>query len=199
MISIILPYLTANKCIDLFRKIIAENTTNEYEIIEIADQKDVYGSFNEGAKLANGDLLIFMNDDIFVSKGWDELYVKYVTGKTVGTGYLVEPGVAPVSYKNLEKDFGRTPTSYRHEDFMNWCDKEKSNTPEILQDTKGWYLPMAIKKEFFVDFPNEQKFPHPNDILLVDDLLPRLCYTFIMVASFAYHLQGYSHIKDNRS
>lgn len=191
MISIIVPYLSNSRCIDLFKNIIKENTISKYELIEIIDNTDVYAAFNEGVKKANGNIIILLNDDMFVCKGWDELYIKYAKGKTLVTGYLVEPGVIPVSSKNINKNFGKNPESYGRFEFEHWAEQIKTTLPESING-KGWYMPMAMEKKYFIEYPNEIKYPYPNDVLLIDNILEVQQYSFKKVASLCYHLQAFS-------
>ena len=118
--SIVLPYLSSNKCIDICKKMLHYNTINEYELIEIVDSKDVYKAFNDGVRSASHDIVILLNDDMFVSYGWDEPFLQYCKPNTVVTGYVVEPGRVPVSEKNLMYDCGLTPDTFDYIKFNSW-------------------------------------------------------------------------------
>lgn len=198
MLSIVVPYLSTSPCIGLFKELIEHNTNSDYELIEIIDSKDVYGAFNHGIRSAKGDVVVLLNDDMFVSKDWDIFYTKYAIGKTVCTGYLVEPGSISVSSRNIEKDFGRTPKNFKKEDFLSWAAHVKNTLPEVI-DGMGWFMPVAIEKKYWVEYPNENKFPYPNDIDLFDNILPKMGYSYKKVNSIVYHLQGFSHANVNRN
>ena len=191
MISIVVPYLSDSRCISLFKDLIKKNTVSKYELIEIIDETDVYMAFNNGVKEANGETVILINDDMFVSKEWDVPYIKYAKGKTLVTGYLVEPGVISVSNRNIQKDFGKIPEQYEEKEFQDWVDKVKLTTPEVIFG-KGWYMPMAMEKKYFIEYPNEIKYPYPNDVELIDKILPSMGYSFLKVNSFCYHLQAFT-------
>jgi hypothetical protein len=196
MLSIITPYLSNSKCIDLYKQILKENTHDkDYELVEIVDETDVYFAWNEGVRRAKGDIVVLINDDMFVPKDWDILYTKYAVGKTVVTGYVVEPGVISVSDRNLTIDFGKNPTTYQRDNFEKWVKENTGNIPEVVGG-KGWYMPLGMEKKYFVNYPNDIKFPHPNDITLIDNILPNLGYEFLKVNSFCYHLQAFSHNKN---
>jgi hypothetical protein len=196
MLSIITPYLSNSKCIDLYKEILRENTNDKnYELVEIVDETDVYFAWNEGVRRAKGDIVILINDDMFVPKNWDIFYTKYAVGKTVVTGYVIEPGVIPVSNKNITIDFGKNPKTYQRDNFENWVNQNTKDIPEAVEG-KGWYMPLAMEKKYFVDYPNEIKFPYPNDELLIDNILPSMGYKYLKVNSFCYHLQAFSHNKD---
>lgn len=197
MLSIIVPYLSTSPCIEIFKQMIKENTASEYELVEIVDSTDVYDAFNSGVKRANGELVALLNDDMFVGKDWDVNYVKYTKEKTVCTGYLVEPGVIPVSSRNIHKDFGRSPSSFRKEEFLKWSDEKRETLPEVI-DGMGWFMPLVMEKKHWIDYPNEKKHPHPNDIELLEKILPSMGYKYLKVNSVVYHLQAFttqSHLK----
>lgn len=195
-LSIIVPHLSHSKSIDLFKNIIKENThSKDYEIVSIVDTTDVYKAFNDGVKYSSGDVVVLINDDMFVQKNWDIEYIKYASGKTIVTGQVVEPGlVTGVSGKNIKMNFGDTPDSYERDKFEQWASEQVLKTA-VCNNSKGWYMPFAVEKKYFIEYPNEIKFPHANDITLFDDILPKMGYNFIKVNSFCYHLQGFSHIK----
>lgn len=195
MLSIVVPYLSNSPCIELFKQVIKENTYSKYELIELIDETDVYYAFNEGVKKSTGDVVVLINDDMFMSKNWDILYVKYAKGKTLVTGYLVEPGVIQVSDRNIQGDFGKNPNTYNRRGFEAWAKSQVDEIPEVING-KGWYMPIAIEKKYFIDYPNDIKYPHPNDVTLIDEIMPRQGYNFLKVNSFCYHLQGFTYYKN---
>lgn len=190
--SIILPYLSNSRCVDTCKKLLYYNTVNEYELIEIIDNTDVYKAFNDGVHSANNDIVILLNDDMFVSYGWDEHFLQYCKPNTVVTGYVVEPGRLPVSDKNIKYDCGTSPETFDYIKFNSFTEKQKKLHPTVTADL-GWYMPVAFYKPTFIEYPNHIRFPHPNDIELFHNILPKLNYNFIKVNSFIYHLQNYSN------
>jgi hypothetical protein len=192
--SIVIPYLSKSSCINLCKDILKENTKHSYELIEIIDSNDVYDAYNTGVAKASTNTVVLMNDDMFVSKNWDEYYIKHTKDKTICTGYLVEPGVIPVSNKNIMLDFGISPETFRKNEFQKWCDATSSVIPEFKENCKGWYMPISFNKDTFIPYPNTVKFPHPNDITLLDEILPMMGFKFLKVKSFVYHLQNYSRV-----
>ena len=189
-LSIVISYPSWSKSIDTFKKFLFENTTNKFELIEIVDKNDVYAAFNEGVKKASNENVICICDDMFVSKGWDELYLKYADGNTILTGYLIEPGVVPVSNRNIEYNCGTTPLEFNYEKFKNFINSIE--LPEIEYNKKGWYMPIMFYKSKYIDYPNENKFPYPNDVELIDKILPNRGFTFAKIRSYVYHLQCFS-------
>lgn len=191
MISVVLPYLSTSECIDTCKKYLLENTTNVCEIVEIIDSTDVYDAFNSGVHAASYDIVVLINDDMFMGPGWDELYAKYTTPKSVVTGHLIESGRLPVNFRNIEYDCGRTPQDYDYQKFLDYV--ESHPVPEVIEGGMGWYMPVAFHKSTYVDYPNDIKYPHPNDITLISHMLPAMGYSFRQVGSYAYHLQNFSN------
>jgi hypothetical protein len=185
--SIVISYPSWSKCIDTFKHYLNKNTTNPFELVEVVDYNDVYRAFNDGVKQAKHENVICICDDMFVSKGWDEPYLKHADGKMILTGHLVESGIIPVSPKNIELNCGDNPQNFDYQKFQSYVDAQTCS--EIEQDKKGWYMPILFYKSKFIDYPNEIKFPHPNDITLIDHILPSNGFSFAQVNSFVYHLQ----------
>jgi hypothetical protein len=190
MISIILPHLSTATPVPTFKKYLEQNTVNEYELIEVLDWTDVYAAYNHGASLAKYDIIIMMNDDMFVAPGWDVNFVKYVKPKTFAMMWLVESGHIPVNSRMLEYDCGRTLETFDYDKFINYINNV--DIPELTEGAFGAWMPIGFHKSTWIPFPNDNKYPYPNDIDLIDVTLPQMGYTPLKVKSFAYHLQGYS-------
>jgi len=191
MFSIVVPYLSTSKTILKCKHFLKKYTLNPYELIEIVDNVDVYDAFNRGVQQANYDKVLLLNDDMYVSPNWDEYYIKYHTPELILTGILVEPGAISVSDKNICKNFGTEPDTFDEEEFVNFA-KNLPSEDEIIHDLKGWYMPIMFNKNTFIPYPNEIKYPHANDVTLIDDILPKQNFKFARVNSVVYHLQGFS-------
>ena len=192
MLSIILPHLSTAAPVPLFKKYLEENTVNKYELIEVIDWTDVYGAYNHGASLAQYDKIILMNDDMFVAPGWDINFEKYIQPYTYVTMYLVESGFISVNQRMIEYDCGRTLDTFDYQKFIDFTKSIEQTTPELEIGKAGAWMPVGFHKQTWIPFPNEIKYPHANDIELMDKTLPSLGYIPLKVKSFAYHLQGYS-------
>jgi len=193
MISIVVPYLSNSRCIDICKKYIEQNTINPYELIEVVDNTDVYAAFNEGAHRAKYDVILLINDDMFVSPGWDELYIKYTTPRSVVTGLLIESGRIPVNYRNVEYDCGKVPEEFDYNKFLSYI--KDNPIDELKTNSMGWYMPVAFHRSTYIDYPNDIKYPHPNDVTLLSHMLPSYGFDFKQVGVYTYHIQNFS--KDN--
>ena len=187
-ISVVLPYLSTSRCIARCKELLKQNTTHSYEIAEIVDCRQVWQAFNTAAEKAKGKILVFLNDDMFVAPGWDELIPTYATEKKVVTTYLIEPGRLPVNHRNLFQDFGRTPEDFDYDSFVRFSEAHGRVVPDVMPGL-GWYMPFAIRKEDVLPFGEREGYP--NDFLLFGTFAARQ-YNFLRVRSYAYHFQKMS-------
>ena len=194
--SIVIAYLSKSKSISKCKEMLYKNTTNNFELIEIVDSTDVYDAFNQGVRKSSCEFVICLNDDMFVSRGWDDLYLKYAdtNSKTILTGYVVEPGVVRVDLRNIRYNCGMHVEDFDYEKFQNFVDGHKCD--EIIRNCgpfeHGWYMPILFYKSLYIDYPNEPKFPYPNDVVLIEEILPANGFNIAKIKSFVYHLQNYS-------
>lgn len=195
MYTIVIPYLSNSKYIEQCKHYLKQNSALDYELVEIVDETDVYYAYNLGVYKASFDKVVLLNDDMFVSKNWDINFVKYITRDTCVTGYVVEPSPGIVyryitnePVKNVGYDCGKTLDTFDYNKFQAYADAYPA--PEVLNNQKGWYMPFGVYKKSFVSYPNLQLFPQsPNDMILLDIVLPNLGYKFAKVKSFFYHFQ----------
>ena len=176
------------------------NTKHPYEIVDIVDETDVYYAFNSGVYKAKYDKVVLFSDDMYVSKNWDENFLKYITEDTVVTCNVVEPDPGGGVYRpftdehvrNIEYDCGDTLSKFDYNKFQSFVDAQQE--PEVIHGAKGWYMPIGFHKKTYVGYPNVGKFPLvANDITLIDVILPNVGYKFAKVNSFVYHFQRKSY------
>jgi hypothetical protein len=189
-LSILLPSLSNSPCVKLCKELLSKNTNPPFEIVEVVDCLNVYEAYNRAAASANGDVLVFLNDDMFVAPGWSDLLRQATRPKTIVTTYLVESGRIPVNYRNIERDFGRTPGDFRYDDFVRFAAQEGPALPPECPGF-GWYMPFAVQRADFIPFATDRGRGEPCDFLLFG-LFSRLQYEFVRARSFAYHLQKMS-------
>ena len=190
-LSIILPYLSNSTCVARCKEQLARNSVNAFEACEVLDCRAIYRAYNEGVAQAKGEIVVLLNDDMFVAPDWDRLLVEAALGRTVVTTYLVESGKRPVNFRNIERDFGRTAATFDAEGFARFAARHGASVPESRTGL-GWYMPFAVRREDFIPFTTEPE-DHPNDVMLFGKFASR-GYKFVQVRSFAYHLQGMSHL-----
>lgn len=181
--------------VKLFEKQSSSFTTDFVEVKVLQTQKmDVYAMFNLGANLAQGQLVLFANDDMYFPKGWDDDVVNHFAttdfpDATPLTFTCVEPGVVDVSEKNICKDFGRTIETFDKKGFEDFAEGVSTIQPGL-----GWYMPIIFHKTTFSKYgyyDTTNPFPYPNDIYYFE--LLRLAHVhFYKSSQKVYHFQRLS-------
>jgi hypothetical protein len=190
MYSVFIPFLSKSKSIQKCLNALHENSVHPHEIVCTIDETDVYYAFNEGAYKCKYDTVVFLNDDMIVSPGWDALIPKYVAPEYILTTYVYEKygkdvivGPSP-----LQADFG-TEHDFNESGFYEFAEKRSGEVPEFVDGACGWYMPMIFNKKTFVGFPNTIKYPYcANDFLMFN--MVRDCevgYKFGVLNSHIYH------------
>ncbi len=200
VISILIPHLQTRSNDAALRaalECIIDNTGVSYQLIVHADceRGDVYTVFNDMARRASANWLVFSNSDVFFAPDWvDPMLAAANVGKII-TSVLVEPGAIPVSSQNVERDFGRTPQFFHRQRFEVYA----KHAPMPPGD--GWYMPCLINREEFLYMggfdTSKGVFPAQLDV----DFWRRWREsgrTVQRVRSFAFHLQNYSNSEIKR-
>lgn len=200
LVSFLLPHLrnadndaALRICLDC----IVANTSLNYELLleSVAERRDIYAVVNDMAKRANSDWLVFMNTDVFVSGGWIKPLWEARDHNTIVSPVMVECGAIPVSDRNLEMDFGRTPQAFRRTEFEEWVRQGAGWRDEWIPGERAWYFPSLINRNMFNwmgGFDTSQgAFPDPLDKWFWDKW-QRDGKRIERVRSFVYHLQAFS-------
>lgn len=197
MISIVVPHLSTSRYIDNFRDSLDRNTeTRAYELVEVIDETDVYYAYNRGVYQAKYDAVVLMNDDMVVPPNWDRNFLSLIAPGRVVTAHVAEPNPGAVTrgvnvFQNVKLDCGSDIDSFDRVKYESFAEKYSADRPSFSPGF-GWYMPVGFHKTTFVSYPNIKKFPYPNDILLLDDILPSLGYRFVQVNDLFYHFQSKS-------
>lgn len=185
--SIVIPYLSDSKCIDLCKEYLKNNSMYEHEIVEIVDETDVYYAYNKGVFHSKSDTVVLLNDDMIVAKDWDRYIPFYSSQDTILTGHVVEakPGKMISGPSAIEYNCGDI-NCFDYQRFQDFV--KEDNAPEVKHNSKGWYMPLVVNKRSFVTYPNINKHPeYANDIVLLDNILPSLGYKFDQIKMYVYH------------
>jgi hypothetical protein len=185
--SIVIPYLSNSKCIDMCKEFIAKNSMYENEIVDIVDETDVYYAYNKGVYHSKCDTVVLLNDDMIVAKDWDKFIPLYTSQSHILTGYVIEanPGQMINGPSAIKYDCG-TIDNFNYQKFQDYVDNQK--VPDITYNSTGWYQPMVLNQRSWMTFPNIKKHPeHANDVILIDQIMPKLGYNFDQINMFAYH------------
>lgn len=198
--TIIIPHKPTHlndEALELNIKMLLRHTNVSYElIIDNECPKDPYQIWNETAKVARSDILIFTNTDVLFGPGWDVLACS-VNPNTIVTGYLVEAGNIGVAPENIPFDFGKTPTTFDMHEFEDYVRRKIAHVEagNLVKEERGWFMPCAMNKDWFNSvggFPTELGFPNPNDAIFWDRCIAEYGTKLLRVPSYAYHFQALS-------
>lgn len=169
-ISILIPALNNVGYMKIIVPAIRKHTVNPYEILVYANEMSVetkeyalkesfdvfeHSSKNEGialavnvlAKRATGDMLFYLNDDMYVAPGWDEALVKKIDDD-IFYQFLCPCMFEPrweSSTCNTPFDFGRTPETWQEQKFLS----EWKDLRQIKEDIISANVPSFVKKELW--------------------------------------------------
>lgn len=169
-ISILIPTLNNVEYMKIIIASIRKHTMNPYEILVYANDMSVgmreyaskesfdvfeYSHKNEGiafavnalAKRATGDIVFYLNDDMYVALGWDEALVRKIDDN-IFYQYLT-PCMFEPRWKNPTMNspfnYGRTPETWQEQKFLS----EWKNLRLIKEDIISGSIPTFVKKELW--------------------------------------------------
>ena len=150
----------------------------------------VYRGWNraieEGEK-RNYDYLVLINSDMYFCNDWLEPLVVMAETDVAATSLLVESGKLASLPGLISRDFGRSLTSFRKEEFLAFAESIKKPGGKMIG---GGYMPLCMKMKHFV-----QKYPLGNfnnisgDALFFQYLHFKRIQHFTALDSIAYHIQ----------
>ena len=189
--SIVIPHLSDSEYIDTCLHYLKQNSAYEHEIIRIVDETDVYYAFNKGVYKANCDVVVLMNDDMIVSKNWDEHLPFIQAEDTFYTFTVVEPNPGFMNGPQcIKHDCGLSIDDFDEAKFNEFTEQYKQNVSSLQMGKIGWYMPFVVHRKSFVSYPNIDKFPlYANDVKLFHEVLPNLGYQFALLNNTVYHFQ----------
>lgn len=201
LISILLPHLRNPEndaalriCLDC----LVTHTDIDYELLVegVAERRDIYAVINAMAKRASADWLVFWNSDVFCAVDWIRPLYDARELNTIVSPVMVECGAIPVNDRNLERDFGRRPETFRRDEFEAFVLDGGGWKEWWREDEEAWYFPSLINRNMFNwmgGFDTTRgSFPLiPLDIYFWDKW-QQAGKHFRRVKSFIYHLQCFS-------
>jgi hypothetical protein len=195
VLSIIIPHKHEprnDKALQIALSCIVANTRNDYELIlDTTTPGDPYVLFNDMAKRATGEWVLFGNSDLFLAPNWDVELLKQADRDTMVSVTLVEPGAIGVHIENIHRNFGMTPETFQREAFEAFA----TSDPE-LPAGDGFYFYALRHRQTFLDrggFDTSLgKFPIPVDIAYHERWL-KDGKRIVRGRGMAYHLQNYSN------
>lgn len=200
-VSILLPHLREpanDAALKIALDCIVSNTTMDYELIveAVETRRDIYPVLNAMAERARGEYIIPHNSDVFVSPGWLEPLWEARAMNAIVSPVLVECGAIGVAPVNLPKDFGKTPQTFRRDDFEAWV-RDGGEMPGVPDGVRRWYFPSLLPRQTFLDMGGfdtaRGSFPKDPVDIWFWDRWEASGKIFKAARSFVYHLQGYTN------
>ena len=117
--------------------------------LEFDENYGMQTALNYGAYNANGRVLLIINDDNILQKGWDSCKHHCVDSQVV-TINQVEP-TGPGIFKFPVKDFGRTPEEFDNDKFQEYCLEicaDPKDDTTWFTDDGGIFPFMVTKKDY---------------------------------------------------
>lgn len=196
-ITVIIPHKRMeenDKALLLNLRMLLDNSCSSLEIIiDTESPKDPYIIYNEVARSARSEIIVMTNSDVLMAPDWDRGFIDHMQDNAILTGYLVEPKNVGVAGENIEKNFGKTPDTFDRNEFEGYA---MSNGKPAVKEQRGWYMPCAFKKNWFLStggFDTSEAFPHASDVVFWDRCIKEFGTKLLRVNSFAYHFQALSH------
>lgn len=197
VVSILLPHLREpanDAALRVALDCIVAYTDVDYELIveAVSERRDIYRVINDMAARAKADILCPTNSDVFVGVNWIKPLLELYTPETIVSPIMVEPGAIGVHVLNYHRDFGRTPDTFRREEFNAFI---RAGGEWREPDGRSWYYPSLIPKQGLFDLGGFNTaigaFPAQVDVDFWDrwEASGR---KFRRARSWVYHLQQWS-------
>lgn len=200
LFTILLPHLrndSNNEALRICLDCLVANTGLNYELMleSVAERRDIYAVLNSMAARAVTDWLVPINTDTFAAPGWAEPMWQARAHYRIVSPVLVECGAIPVNDRNLQKDFGRKPETFRRAEFEAWVQAGGGWRDDWHTYDEAWYHPALIERDAFLGMSGYNtsigEFPAELDM----DFHERWKADgrgFQRVNSYFYHLQAYN-------
>jgi ADP-heptose:LPS heptosyltransferase/GT2 family glycosyltransferase len=114
--------------------------TNEFlktlpgaDSVILAHNRGICSATNQAARLAKMEYLFLANDDLAASPGWDEALMALASPARVISAVQIEPGWVPVAPCHIRRDFGRTSSDFREQDFLKYAAAENRSKQGISE------------------------------------------------------------------
>lgn len=175
-------YFIANDADEIVLEYLRNNYIPHYVLTNRPEQtqewyiNNVYRGYNFGAKMAKGDFIIFINSDMAFTPHWLEYLLESYDGSNCVASRLIESGKLEVGKNGLKKNFGKTISEFKEDDFQRYAQIVYSK--EIINS--GLYMPLFIRKDKFENvggYPegnikkNSKDIFHPEIAKLGDELI----------------------------
>jgi len=162
-ISILIPTLDNPEYLQCVVDSIKKHTTVEHEVLIYHNTKEknigLAAAINKLGKQVTGEYICYLNDDMYVTPGWDvgllaavnpNIHYQYITAPMFEPQYANPCMNAPI-------DYGRTASTFREADFL----REWKDVRRIKEDIVSPWCPIFVSKALWdeVGGYSEEYFP----------------------------------------
>jgi hypothetical protein len=202
LVSILLPHLRNpdnDPALRIALDTLITNTPLNFELLleSVAERRDYYTVLNQMAARAQALWILPTNTDVFYAPGWMEPLWDARDYNTIVSPVMVECGAIPVNDRNLMRDFGRMPETFRRTEFEQWVADGGGWRDDWREDAESWYHPSLYNRQAFLNMGGYDTslgaFPEPLDMDYHERWTAR-GGKFKRVRSWVYHLQNYSNV-----
>lgn len=199
-ISILLPHLrnpSNDAAVRIALDTLTAHTDMDYELMveAVAERRDIYAVLNRMARRALGEYIIPWNSDVYASPNWSAPLWALRDPQTIVSPTMVECGAIPVNDLNLERNFGRTPETFRRADFEAFVQAGGGWRDDWRDGEQSWYFPSLINRRAFLDIggfdTSRGGFPDSLDMYFWETW-EKSGGKFQRARSWVYHLQVWS-------
>ena len=202
LVSILLPHLRNpdnDKALRIALDTLVTHTNIDYELLVegVEARRDYYTVLNSMAAKATADWILPTNTDVFYSPGWLLPLYDARDFNAIVSPVMTECGAIPVNDRNFERNFGRTPETFRRTEFEAWVEAGGGWRDDWLDGQEAWFHPSLYNKQAFLAMGGFDttlgSFPAPLDIDYHERWHAR-GGTFKRARSWVYHLQNFSNV-----
>ncbi len=108
----------------------------------------VYRAWNVGGRLAIGDVIVFVNSDMWPAEGWLERLIANLDRDTIPCSRLIESGKMESGEHAISRNFGQAPATFDRAGFDAFAGEISQRD---LWIPGGLYMPCAFYKSDFLE------------------------------------------------
>jgi len=142
-------YFVANDATPEVLLYLEQNNIPHYIHTNTEEQKkewyinNVYRAYNTAGRMAKGEYVVFINSDMAFSPHWLDDLMDSMNNNICVCSRLVERGIMRSGKYGIEINFGKNPSDYNENQFLNYI----KNIKKPILYYGGLYMPILLKKQ----------------------------------------------------
>lgn len=125
-------------------KQVLDKYKEDIKVLPLEQNQGMQTALNLGVYNATTENIMIINDDNVLGVGWDSIWQDVKEGEVI-TINQIEP-TGPGIFNFPVKDFGKTPSDFRYEDFIDY--ESSIDSQEVTDD--GGIFPFVMKKKNYM-------------------------------------------------